>query len=142
MRLPVCISVALVIVAACEPHVAHYPSRPEDRAAWTNAPIIELETHEKFSTMQYERRVLSDGSEMWLYPECSSGKTTCRGGGAVVGQAVVGGTRCTTDDPKCCYHQFFVRDGVVERYEARGEGYVCRSNCLTRPKTVRAACER
>lgn len=141
-RALVCL-VTVGVVVACDPHApAHYPSREEDRAAWTNAPLIELETHEKFASLPHEERQLSDGSMMWLVPECRNGKTTCRGGSVAIGHGALGGATCDTSDPSCCYHRFFVRDGVVERYEVVGEGYTCRSNCATRPKTVRAACER
>jgi len=119
--------------------------RPADEEAWANAKLIELETHETFSTMEHEVRRLSDGTDMWIFPQCSGGKARCRSTATAISGPVattaVGGTTCEMDDPRCCYHQFIVSEGVIKSYRARSrQPYTCRSNCLTRPASAREAC--
>ena len=133
------IAVAMVIacLVACDQNApTRYPTKPEDEAAWTNAPLLELETNEVFSTFDREIRNLSDGSDMWTFAVCRNGGVTCHSFGA--GGAAA--TQCSGANVKCCHHQFIDRDKVVVSYHARGPRFECRSDCKMRPASQAAAC--
>lgn len=134
------------LFVACDPaYMTGYPVRPEDEAAWRGTKLLELETHEVFSVLERGTRHLSDGTDMWVFPQCTGGgKVHCRSGafGVPAGQGAVAvaNSTCEMDDPKCCYHQFIVADGVVQSYHARGKPYVCRATCASWPESKRAEC--
>jgi hypothetical protein len=80
------------------------PVRPADLEAWQGAPRIELETHPLFSTLPRAATLLSDGRELWDYPNCVDGV--------------------------CCHNQFFLAGPSVQAYRAVGS---CYTDCSTRP---------
>lgn len=135
-----------VAFVACDPaFTAGYPIRKGDQDAWRGVPLIELETHEIFSTMEREVRQLSDGHTMWMLVQCKGGGTHCRGGAVAIpngagGATAFGSANCVNDDPKCCYHQFVIEDGYVASYHARGQPYVCRATCANWPQSSREKC--
>lgn len=91
---------------------------PEDRLriAWKGRPMIEVESHPVFSTMQSRMQELSDGSAIVHHVRCASWREPDR-------VTSVGGTNwaATTvrhgeEGTACCDRQFVVRDGRVEEY--------------------------
>lgn len=106
--------------------------RPEDLAAWRNVPVIELERHTFFNSVDRKIRRLSDGSELWIYTDCieSSSAVRCETKQLVPYGPVT--TTCNGGDPQtsCCSNQFLVRANVVEELRLEGN---CRTDCTVRP---------
>lgn len=131
----------LVGLVACEKFVAKHPVKPADEEAWANVPLVELEKHPVFSTIDREERTLSDGTTWWVYQQCRQGNTECRGGAVAVpaGQSTVavGRSTCSGGGVKCCHHQFTVKDDKVIEYHARGE---CLTSCEMRPSESAKTC--
>lgn len=113
----------LITLCAC----AHV--RQGDLDSWRGVPVIELERHPIFSTMQIEKRKLSDGSEIWNF----------RNGGLMEGRGAcmpMGNTVICKDNSRevVCMNQFIVKDGVVREYRAIGDCYTdCRARPASRP---------
>jgi hypothetical protein len=128
-------AIVLGAIVGCEPDrpAFHAPTNA-DLASWTGAQQIDLEKHAYFSTLQRELRPLSDGSEMWVYPVCSTKRD------AKCSQSAWSwNTECTAHDvKKCCNHQFVLRNGSVESYRMLG---TCRVGCGIRPDSKVAACQ-
>ncbi len=109
-----------------------YPEvRQADVVSWRSVPVIELERHPFFSTLTVDKRPLSDGSELWDYPHCISGKTNTQctsnnNGYGGVNTNCVGGQQYTN----CCHNQFIVRASTVEEYRPMGS---CYTDCSVRP---------
>lgn len=109
------------------PDVAAPPSvRPEDVAAWSGVPLIELETHAIFSILPKETRPLSDGTEMWVYASCPIL--------TVHGESLYARMRCSGAEkgPECCHNQFIVKSGTIVSYRPTGP---CFTGCASRPKS-------
>ena len=134
---------AVMLLAGCDPHYATHPVRPDDEEAWKGQPIIEIEKHGVFSTLERQERTLSDGTHWWVFQQCRQGNVECRTGTFATpgpgGQAVVGGSRttCSGGNVRCCFHQFTIEEGRVAEYHARGDCWV---NCEMRPPAVAKAC--
>lgn len=129
---------ATVLLAACEPFVAHHPVKPDDEAAWLRAPTIELEKHPVFSTLEREERTLSDGTIWWIFHDCQQHGMQCRSGSFSAPNGVtVGQTTCSGAGVSCCHHQFTVKDAVVTEYHARGS---CSTYCGMRPPEAAKVC--
>lgn len=71
------------------------PVRPADVAAWEGAPRLELETHPFFSTLERRVTPLSDGRELWDYPNGVCHNQFFVAGSAVQAYRLVG--NCRTD---------------------------------------------
>lgn len=101
-------------------------ARPNDIEAWQGAPTVDLQTHPLFSTVPKKVEPLADGSELWTFSNCASGRTPeiCD----MVGKAVV----CGGGEPTqtCCYNQFLVRGASVAWYRTVGN---CYTDCSVRP---------
>jgi hypothetical protein len=130
----------LVVVAVGLGVVACSYSRPlavrsSDLAAWTQVPVIQLETHPMFASMQRKVQLLSDGGELWIYSACEQwieDRRCAAIGGSSWAIANCSGGRVGQD---CCHNQFYVRDQTVSWYRAAG---ACFTNCGVRP--VSRAC--
>lgn len=96
--------------------------RDSDLKAWPGTPVVQLQTHPLFSPMQKQVEVLPDGSELWTYHNCQSGKVRCTTSNHV--------TTCGGGGTSCCHNQFFVKDGKVTQYRPVGN---CYTDCSTRP---------
>lgn len=99
----------------------------DDLAAWQGAPTVELQLHPLFSTIPKSVESLPDGSQLWTYSNCKTGKTAeiCSASGN--GQATcVGGIQTQA----CCHNQFLVKGSSVVWYRAVGS---CYTDCSVRP---------
>jgi hypothetical protein len=119
-----------LLVAAC----SHRPPiLKSDLDAWVGVPLIELETHHRFSVMPREVRQLSDGSELWILSSCGRHHenvqctSTPLYGGQTVTNCSGGGT-----SNRCCKYSFRVIDGHISRFGMHG---YCESRCSDRPSS-------
>lgn len=126
---------ALVLcgLTACVAAAPQRPDiRPEDVSAWEGQPISELEMQPLFSTLPRDRRVLSDGREIWDFTNCASATSErqCRAmvNGNMVWSRCAGGETVTA----CCHNQFIIRANTVESFRPVGS---CLTDCTTRPST-------
>lgn len=123
---------AIIALAACSPapEAPRLTVRSTDVAAWPGTPLVNLETHPLFSTLPRHVQAVSDGSELWDFPNCRTGRnpTECRayGGRWSAAAACEGGEAWRS----CCHNQFLVRDRVVEAYRPVGN---CFTDCSVRP---------
>lgn len=94
--------------------------RQDDLDAWAGAPLIDLETHPFFASIQPEIRPLSDGSKLYIYFNGGTGATS-------LGDTVFANKRG-------CSNQFLVKNGAIVRYTPVGVGGMrCMTNCSLRP---------
>jgi hypothetical protein len=125
------IIIAAAVVASCGPSYAEtHKIRAADLEAWRGAQLVELETHEMFSTFPRKVQPLSDGGELWTYSECERWRTDTRC--TTVGGSTWATTNCNGGQigERCCRHQFYVRDKTVGWYRPNGP---CFTKCYSRP---------
>lgn len=108
--------------------------RSIDLETWKGAPLIELETHEMFSTMPRRAQALSDGGQLVTYSECERWREDTRC--TAVGGSSWAVANCSGGNvgERCCHNQFYVRDGVVGWYRPNG---LCFTSCYSRPVSRR-----
>lgn len=101
-------------------------------AAWRGRPVVAMETHPVFSSMEVRRQEVSDGSLIfhhlrcagWQEPAVVSSHTSAPNPyfGQHTTSVVNGGASGTA----CCDRQFVVRDGVVQSYrQVAGKDSAC-----------------
>jgi hypothetical protein len=103
--------------------------RQEDLNSWVNVRVIELETHPIFSSMQLEKRKLSDGSELWIYTNQGEPHTRCFTNPF---SNQFGYVNCSTAQAVCS-NQFLVNQGYVKWYKPIGN---CYTDCTLRPNDL------
>lgn len=125
--------VAVVGSVACKDNIMGQGVRDSDKMAWRAQPVIELERHPFFSTVPVEKKLLSDGSELWDYTNCGTDpvRTNCQTTESVYGNGSNTNCRSTGGGTSCCHHQFVVRASMVEEY--RPVGGACYTGCERRP---------
>lgn len=108
--------------------------RPADLDAWRDVPVGELELHPLFSTMPREVRPLSDGGELWIFRNCSSGNAPVNCTHTPASVVTPARTTCNGGEEysTCCHNQFIVRDKRVVSYRANGD---CYTDCTVRPSS-------
>ncbi|MBN1903503.1 MAG: hypothetical protein JW927_00235 [Deltaproteobacteria bacterium] len=99
--------------------------RQIDLDAWVGQPVVALETHPIFLTMQVVKTVASDGTQIWNYV---NGKNfaSCTGGGTIYNNTIDFAsyskfTRCMQQFA-ACNNIFHIKDGVVQSYTPIGTG--------------------
>lgn len=127
----------LLLVCACDLRTASHPVRPDDEDAWKGAPLIELEKHAVFSTLERQEKTFSDGSKQWVFQQCRAGYVECRTGS--FGDAGAADRTCPPNAKiRCCQHQFTLGEGnTVAEYHARGD---CLVSCQNRPAEAAKTC--
>ncbi len=101
--------------------------RQDDLDAWKGVDLIELETHQLFSTVPLQKNDLSDGTTLYNYSNSNShtNPVNCF-------TNAYGYTNCSGGDTSTvtCSNQFFVKNKKVLSYRAIGS---CYTDCSVRP---------
>lgn len=115
--------ILVALITSC----AHKGVRQADLDSWKGVDLIELETHQLFSTIPLQKSELSDGTTLYNYSNSGSKKmpTNCFTNAYGYTSCSGGGTKTTT-----CSNQFFVKDKKVLSYRALGK---CYTDCSVRP---------
>ncbi len=75
--------------------------------SWSGVELIVLERHPWFSYRQPQVRVLSDGTETWVYSSCRSRQS--ESSGTFVSKWGSSTDSSGTGWEECCHSQFFIR---------------------------------
>lgn len=86
---------------------------PGELDSWKGRSKDELASHAVFATMPLDRRPLSDGAELWIFRRCATDAPTYVVSGGVA--MPIGG------DTGCCFREFTIRSGIVERVQFVGD---------------------
>jgi hypothetical protein len=132
----------LVGCANMSPQAETPQHTPEERLqlAWRGRPLIDVESHPVFSTMERRTQELSDGSAILHHVRCASWREPDR-------VSTVGGTNWATSTVRhgqegtiCCDRQFVVRAGTVEAYrQVPSMGGSCTAEAVFYPDGKRPA---